>query len=183
MALPEACPSCLGHDCIVHFGSYLRVSCIDEHGNCNPLHIKRFRCKCCGKTISYLPSFLVPRKHFIASVVEDYFLVILYHQLSIHQAWKKRYNACEKTLRIWLGQFRGNFNTLKQELFKRTGIDSTHCDDIDRLYVTILLHYLAEFPDQGIFDHFQADLCSKLPGIGIFRPLLNASSVSSRGSP
>lgn len=92
-------------------------------------------------------------------------------------------NACEKTLRIWLRQVKGNSNALKQELFSRTGIDPGSCDDINDLFATLWLHYSAEEPDCSVFEHFQTELCKKSPGIGIFRVLFSAAGINTRGSP
>ncbi len=138
----------------------------------------------CGITISYLPSFLVPYKHFTASVIEDCFLLVLYYGLSVHQAWHRRLNACEGTIRHWLIQFKGNFNVLKQELFSRTGISSVGIDGIDDLFITLWLHYFTEYKgERSLFESLQADLFGTFPGIGIFRVLFPASDINSRGSP
>lgn len=182
MLPPEQCPSCGSEGCIVRFGSYLRKCCIDVDGEVHSLRVKRFKCKSCGVTISYLPSFLVPHKQYMASVIEEHFILIFYCGLSVIHSYKRHLNACKKTLRIWLNQFRSNFIILVQDLLRRTGISPDGCDKASFLFIKLWIEYFNRYGAQ-IFEYLQVDLCSAFPGIGIFRLLHPAEKAVARGSP
>ena len=69
--VPENCPhkECGAFGAMVGHGWYHRFACnlLDRLWQLIP--IRHYRCKSCGKTISFLPSFLMPRFHFSALAV------------------------------------------------------------------------------------------------------------------
>ena len=62
---PESCPhgDCDGVDCMVKHGHYKR-HVILVIGVLVWFGVHRFLCKECGRTVSFLPDFAVPYKHY-----------------------------------------------------------------------------------------------------------------------
>jgi transposase-like protein len=65
---PLACPRCNECTKIIRHGYYYRRA-IDAAGEQHLIPIRRFRCKTCKKTFSYLPPFLARYKPFCIQVV------------------------------------------------------------------------------------------------------------------
>ena len=177
MQPPASCPKCGEAGCCIRHGTYPRKG-IDADGEVRDLQVFRFLCKnekCDVSTISYLPSFLVPHKHYQAYVIEELFLLILYRGISAQQAYRQKLNACLKTIYIWLGQYRRQLVILRQDGFKRSGIPPPEDNTPAAHFSAVINHYRQNPGDTGILEHFQTDLCSEYPFIGMFKPLLSGS--------
>jgi hypothetical protein len=68
-ARPEKCPHCDAPGRLVGHGSYLRNAV--DHLRSTPIRVKRFLCAACRMTISLLPSFCLPWRHYLASTIQS----------------------------------------------------------------------------------------------------------------
>ncbi len=104
---PQVCPLC-GEVCPLHsHGSYQRRVCCPE--GCSDIPIQRLRCSICGRTVSLLPSFCLPFRHYLARIIE----AVLVLRLQAGRSWSQlRALVCHEglpawsTLRQWVGSFR-----------------------------------------------------------------------------
>jgi hypothetical protein len=71
---PQRCARCGGRNCFWAHGWYERT--VEENGQLDELEIARFKCSVCGKTVSVLPWFVIPRRRYtmktVAAGVEGY---------------------------------------------------------------------------------------------------------------
>ncbi len=65
---PRNCPHCAATKPLVGHGSYQRTAC-DER-QLFVIRVRRFLCTLCRHTVSLLPSFCVPCRHYLASTIE-----------------------------------------------------------------------------------------------------------------
>ena len=65
---PTHCPYCQALDRLVGHGSYPR-NAVDER-QAVPIRVKRFLCAACRKTVSVLPSFCLPNRHYQTSTIQ-----------------------------------------------------------------------------------------------------------------
>lgn len=65
---PLTCPHCQAPGRLVGHGSYPR-NAVDER-LAVPIRIKRFLCAACHKTISVLPSFCLPFRHYQSTIIQ-----------------------------------------------------------------------------------------------------------------
>ncbi len=65
---PKACPHCAASDRLVGHGSYPRVAV--DHREAIPIRVKRFLCAACRKTISVLPTFCLPWRHYQSATIQ-----------------------------------------------------------------------------------------------------------------
>lgn len=65
---PRCCPHCEALDGLVGHGSYPRKAIDPSHSI--PIRIKRFLCPVCGKTLSVLPTFCLPHRHYQAATIQ-----------------------------------------------------------------------------------------------------------------
>lgn len=65
---PRDCPHCAATKPLVGHGSYRRTACDEKR--LLVIRIKRFLCTLCRHTISLLPSFCLPYRHYLASVIQ-----------------------------------------------------------------------------------------------------------------
>lgn len=103
LARPEApvrCRKCRAKNRFWRHGSYLRW--VAEALCCERIKVERFKCKCCGKTVSVLPVFVVRRRHFsmnlIAERTEAY--------AEVHTSYRRLANGpgkppCSSPSQIW----------------------------------------------------------------------------------
>lgn len=71
---PQRCTKCGGRNCFWAHGWYERT--VEENGQFDEIEIARFKCRVCGKTVSVLPWFIIPRRRYamktIANGVQGY---------------------------------------------------------------------------------------------------------------
>lgn len=71
---PRECEKCKGKDCYWSNGCYTRV--VEDGDKKAEIEVVRFECRRCGKTISMMPIFVVPKRRYamkvIASGIEEY---------------------------------------------------------------------------------------------------------------
>ena len=65
---PKRCPFCQAPDRFIGHGSYPR-NAVDER-QAVPIRVKRFLCAACRKTVSVLPTFCLPWRHYQTSTIQ-----------------------------------------------------------------------------------------------------------------
>ena len=65
---PSECPLCNRKQPLRKHGTYKRYYC-DFRFGISEIFILRYYCPDCGSTVSYLPSFAIPRRQFSASII------------------------------------------------------------------------------------------------------------------
>jgi hypothetical protein len=67
---PDNCPNCGQRNQLVGHGSYPRHPCNPER---TPflIRVKRFFCLVCHRTVSILPSFCLPHRHYLAATIQS----------------------------------------------------------------------------------------------------------------
>jgi hypothetical protein len=89
--------------------------------------LHRFRCASCRRTVSFLPEFCVPYKHFGADVIQAVLAAVLLVKLSCRAvaAWDSVYNRASfsrYSVGEWLQHFRDNSQNLWQFGLQRLGV-------------------------------------------------------------
>jgi hypothetical protein len=79
---PDACPLCGAVDQLIGHGSYRRTVC--DHQNVFPIRVKRLLCKICHRTLSLLPSFCLPHRHYLASTIQR----VISLRIQTDSSWK-----------------------------------------------------------------------------------------------
>jgi hypothetical protein len=65
---PKHCPHCEASDRLVGHGSYPRTAV--DHLQAVPIRVKRFLCGACRKTVSVLPTFCLPWRHYQSATIQ-----------------------------------------------------------------------------------------------------------------
>lgn len=65
---PTTCPHCAAADRCVGHGSYPRT--VVDARQAIPIRVRRFLCAACRKTVSVLPSFCLPCRHYLTAVIQ-----------------------------------------------------------------------------------------------------------------
>lgn len=81
IARPRSCPWCEAPGRLVGHGSYPRNAVDTSHSI--PIRIKRFLCPVCGKTVSVLPTFCLPHRHYQAATIQ----AVLDLRLAARASW------------------------------------------------------------------------------------------------
>lgn len=138
--------------------------------------VHRVRCKECGKTLSFLPSFLVPYKHYSSNVIHAALTGLLLLRLSLGKLWADpQRNAacyCYHTARNWQAQFAGNAPTLKLVAFPRVGIKCSGTIGSTAMGVlqAFVQHFKHDAPDP--WQAAQCALSRTYPPLGMLRAVL-----------
>ncbi len=104
------CPYCGSKSRFKQHGTYSRyiVEWIKGRKVCSVLEVVRFRCESCGKTHTYLPSFIIPCSFyglcFVLVVLMQYFK----RELTIAQICEK-YGISESMLYRWVHRFEKSY--------------------------------------------------------------------------
>jgi len=103
---PRACLRCNALDRFGGHGSYPRNAV--DHVQTVPIRVKRFLCAACHKTVSVLPTFCLPRRHYQTSTVQ----VVLDVRIPGQASWsaiRARFLPADlpthTTCREWVGAF------------------------------------------------------------------------------
>lgn len=106
---PDNCPNCGQLNKLVGHGSYPRHPCDPER---TPfiIRVKRFFCLVCHRTVSILPSFCLPHRHYLAATIQ----IVLDLRYRSSSSWR---NICQRfhpnelpsrtTCREWVDAFAG----------------------------------------------------------------------------
>lgn len=80
-AKPRICPNCSASEKLVGHGSYPRQVC--DHKQFFLILVKRLLCKICRRTVSLLPSFCLPHRHYHTSVIQK----VLSLRIQVTSSW------------------------------------------------------------------------------------------------
>ena len=80
---PENCPWCGGQNCLIGDGYYRRKAKDKEQAYF--IKVKRWLCKGCRHTVSILPNFLVPYRHYLVRVIQG--VVVAFYECHQNWAW------------------------------------------------------------------------------------------------
>lgn len=102
---PQTCPECAANHLIGH-GSYPRHVC--DHHQAFAIRVKRLLCTACRRTISLLPSFCLPYRHYLAAVIQRV-LDLRFQQNASWSTIRRHFAPAElpalSTCRAWVKAF------------------------------------------------------------------------------
>ncbi len=117
---PRNCPLCTASDRLVGHGSYPRVA-VDHH-EAIPIRVKRFLCAACRKTISVLPTFCLPWRHYQTATIQT----VLDLRFCTQASWsgiRRRFLPGDlptpTTCREWVGAFAQRSDAYLQHLVRQ----------------------------------------------------------------
>jgi hypothetical protein len=117
---PRCCPHCEALDRLIGHGSYPRNAVDPRHST--PIRIKRFLCRVCQKTVSVLPTFCLPRRHYQTATIQT----VLDLRFAAQASWaaiRCRFRPFDlptlTTCREWVGAFAQHSETYLPQLLKQ----------------------------------------------------------------
>ena len=141
--------------------------------------VHRFLCTRCGRTVSCLPDFCVPYKHFSADVIHGVLAAVLLMALSFRAVahWDSVYNRAgfsRYCVGEWLAHFRRNSHNLWHFGLRRLGLsagdDARTCAT---LFIRLQCFGAARSGDVAqSLRAVQCALSSAYPPFGLFRAQL-----------
>lgn len=106
---PESCPHCTSPHRLVGHGSYQRNAI--THRQVIAIRVKRFLCSQCHKTVSILPSFCLPWRHYQTSTIQT----VLDSRCTAYSSWstiRRHFEPSDvptsTTCRQWVATFTGH---------------------------------------------------------------------------
>ena len=87
-ACPLGCLLCGGNSCLIGHGYYRRKAKGKQQAYF--IWIKRWLCKICHRTLSMIPNFLLPYRHYLVQVVQA--VVVVFYENE--QSWKRVTASC-----------------------------------------------------------------------------------------
>jgi hypothetical protein len=106
---PGICPGCGEKNCLVGHGYYQRKAQDDQRVYF--IRVKRWLCKVCHHSLSVLPNFLFPWRHYLVRVIQTVVAACFEHRLNWKQVEER--SACRgtpalRTLQRWCKAFAGH---------------------------------------------------------------------------
>jgi transposase-like protein len=105
---PEGCPQCGEKDCLIGHGYYQRKAKDEQRAYF--IRVKRWFCKNCHHTLTILPNFLFPHRHYLVRVIQG--VVVACYECG--QNWKRISRTCAqdgtpnlRTMQRWCKAFAG----------------------------------------------------------------------------
>lgn len=102
---PDNCPNCGQLGKLIGHGSYPRHPC--DHERPLLIRVKRFLCHACHRTVSLLPSFCLPYRHYLAKTIQS--VLDLRNQGSSWKTIRQRFFPADlpspTTCREWVAAF------------------------------------------------------------------------------
>ena len=87
-ACPDGCAWCGGNGCLFRHGYYRRKAKGEKQAYF--IWVKRWLCKICHRTLSMIPNFLLPYRHYLVRVVQ--MVVVAFYESE--QSWKRVLETC-----------------------------------------------------------------------------------------
>lgn len=104
--VPSVCPGCAASGHLIGHGSYPRTAATPT--DALPIRVKRLLCTACRRTVSLLPTFCLPFRHYQTATIQ----AVLSMRLELHASWsviRRRVLPAEvptrTTCREWVGAF------------------------------------------------------------------------------
>ena len=165
-----------------YHGYYLRGVITAEV--CGRFGVHRFGCGRCGRTVSFLPDFCVPYKHYGARVIQRVLSLLLFagcltRAVSDPLMGKNDAGYSDWAAREWRVGFEANANNLRQFGIPRLGGGSQNAPDCAA--VLRALYALATGQGQerkDVFAFCQVGLTLSWPPLGLFRAMLLPGCVT-----
>ncbi len=117
---PRVCPHCEARDRLVGHGSYLRNAV--DHRQAVSIRVKRFLCGVCQKTVSVLPTFCLPWRHYQTATIQT----VLDLRFSAQASWsaiRQRFLPSDlptqTTCREWVSAFSQRSEAYLQHLVEQ----------------------------------------------------------------
>ncbi len=117
---PRYCPRCEALDRLIGHGSYCRNAVDPQHST--PIRVKRFLCEACQKTVSVLPTFCLPWRHYQTATIQT----VLDLRCSAQASWaaiRQRFRPSElptqTTCREWVAAFAQHSDAYLQQLLRQ----------------------------------------------------------------
>jgi transposase-like protein len=114
---PRHCPHCEALDRLVGHGSYPRN--VVSHLQAIPIRVKRFLCAACEKTLSILPTFCLPCRHYQTATIQT----VLDLRVGGRASWsaiRRRFGPSDlptlTTCREWVAAFIQHSDAYLQQL-------------------------------------------------------------------
>lgn len=177
--IPERCPfeGCRGK---MHRHGFYWRRVIDYAGGCFFLGVFRFRCTICKRTVSFLPDFCIPYKHFSTDVVATvlHAVLILNVVTCAVAAAGSIYNKAmfsHYCVYDWARQFRRNSHNLWHLGLVRLGITAVPVPDAEAVLFSHLVAFGAVSSAESARCSLRAAQCalsSTFPPFGLFRAQL-----------
>jgi hypothetical protein len=116
------CPGyAAGSPCaLIGWGSWYRKPKAENGEKPSPVRIQRFHCTTHQKTISFLPPFLLPRLHYLASIVNG-FVERYVGGENVSTIARNCHAPEERTIRRWVNHLKGNADQLRQSALQKIG--------------------------------------------------------------
>lgn len=140
---PSSCPHCLASGHLIGHGSYPRSVAHPTHAI--PIRIQRLLCTACHHTLSLLPTFCVPFRHYATATIQT----VLTLRTDAHASWRRigeRFLPAEvptrTTCREWVGVFAHASSRYRPALLQDLAQWSSHSSAIEAT-----LADLGEYPD------------------------------------
>jgi hypothetical protein len=146
--------------------------------------VHRFRCARCGRSVSFLPDFCVPYKHFCTDVIGAVLRACLVLSMSVRAVVADPVHnaACfsRDCAGDWIRQFASNCHNLRHFGLPRLGVAAVPAADTPGL---LLVHFLsfgaAHSPDaRPGLRAVQCGLSGSFPPFGLFRAQLLPGCVT-----
>ena len=160
-----------------YHGHYKRCVILPDVAS-DPFGVHRYRCATCKGTVSFLPDFCVPYKHFGTDIV---FLVLQFLLLLGHSVCAvanpfgslNRFGWSRWCVSEWLGQFDRNSHNLWHFGLPRLLGYSPVPEDLARL-LRYFVDTSADYTESSAhtFRPVQVSLCKEFPPFGLFRAQL-----------
>ncbi|MDO8691245.1 MAG: DUF6431 domain-containing protein [Dehalococcoidia bacterium] len=103
---PKACPQCDASDHLIGHGSYPRT--VSDHNEALLIRVKRLLCTICRHTISILPSFCLPYRHYCGAIVQRV-LDLRYQKSASWATIRRQFEPSDlpvlSTCRVWVSVF------------------------------------------------------------------------------
>ena len=114
---PEGCPLCGERGSLIGHGYYQRKVQDEQRAYC--IWVKRWSCKICQHTLSILPNFLLPYRHYLVRVIQP----VVAAAYECGQNWKQVTQSCVRqgtpglrTMQRWCKAYAGRAPTWLSEV-------------------------------------------------------------------
>jgi hypothetical protein len=160
---PPACPHCAAAGHLVGHGSYSRR--VVDPTQVIAIRVRRLLCTACRHTLSLLPSFCLPFRHYATATIQT----VLALRVEVHASWRAVHAHFQPadlptltTCREWVGGFGAASARYLPRLLQALASDPLHAPSLD-----LALTDLATLPDGpaqlvGAVPH----LLARLEGLG-----------------
>lgn len=161
-----------------YHGFYLRFVILPDSRR-ERMGVHRFLCRKCRRTISFLPDFCVPHKHFGSEVICGVLRAVLLLGLSVRavSASESVHNAASFSrfcVGQWVGHFHANTHNVWHFGLERLGLNASAGPCSAAVLLALLVSFAADRVEavEQSFRPVQCALSQPFPPFGLFRAQL-----------